>query len=54
VARLVGDMAASITKLGLPAAEGATHGQRDAALAALLAEIQAEKARDGRAARTAK
>ena len=54
VARLVGDMALAVTKLGLRAQEGATRGQRDATLAALLAEIKAEKARDGRAPRTAK
>jgi hypothetical protein len=54
VARLVGDIARAVTKLGLRAPEGATRGQRDADLAALLAEIQADKARDGRAARTAK
>ena len=54
VARLVGDMARAVIKLGLRAQAGASRGQRDADLAALLAEIQADKARDGRAARTAK
>ena len=44
VARLIGDIARAVTKLGLRAQEGATRGQRDADLAALLAEIQAEKA----------
>jgi len=54
IARLIGDMARAVTKLGLRAQECAMSGRRDAALAALLAEIQADKARDGKAARTGK
>lgn len=54
MARLIGDTALGVVKLGLRAQEGAMRGQRDADLAALLAEIQANKARDRRAARTTK
>jgi hypothetical protein len=43
MARLIGDIALGLTKLGPRAPEGAVRSQRDAALAELLAEIQAEK-----------
>jgi len=47
VARLIGDIALGVAKLGLRVQEGAMRGQRDADLAALLEEIAAERARDG-------
>jgi hypothetical protein len=46
MARLIGDTALGVAKPGLRVQEGAMRGQRDAALEALLAEIQAERARE--------
>jgi hypothetical protein len=45
MAWLIGDMALGLRKLGLHASEDAMRRQRDAALAELLAEIQADKTR---------